>query len=81
MRPISLFVLGVMVASTNALAQAPADGIEKALLAAPENLRGTATVIKWKPDHTYDTLKKGTSRLVCYVAPPTCCMTAQTPTR
>ena len=25
-----------------------------------------ATVIKWKPDFTYDTLKKGTNRLVCY---------------
>jgi hypothetical protein len=23
-------------------------------------------VIKWKPDFTYDTLKKGTNRLVCY---------------
>ena len=25
-----------------------------------------ATVIKWKADSTYDTLKKGTNRLVCY---------------
>src|SRR6185369_566539 len=25
-----------------------------------------ATVIKWKPDFTYDTLKKGTNRLVCF---------------
>ena len=35
-------------------------------LAAPANLRDGATVIKWKPDFTYDTLKKGTNRLVCY---------------
>ena len=25
-----------------------------------------AAVIKWKADDTYDTLKKGTNRLVCY---------------
>ena len=25
-----------------------------------------ATVIKWKPDFTYEELKKGTSRMVCY---------------
>jgi hypothetical protein len=25
-----------------------------------------ATVIKWKPDFTYEVLKKGTSRMVCY---------------
>ena len=66
MKRIALLVLGVVAASTSALAQAPADAIEKALLAAPASLREAATVIKWKPDFTYDTLKKGTSRLVCY---------------
>jgi len=40
--------------------------VDKALLALPENLRGQATVIKWKPDYTYTTLRKGTNRLVCY---------------
>ena len=35
-------------------------------MAAPANLKAGATVIKWKPDFTYDTLKKGTNRLVCY---------------
>jgi hypothetical protein len=41
--------------------------VDKALLAAPSaNLRDQATVIKWKPDFTYDTLRKGTNRLVCY---------------
>ena len=29
-------------------------------------LRSQATVIKWKPDFTYATLRKGTNRLVCY---------------
>jgi hypothetical protein len=40
--------------------------VDKALLAAPANLKDQATVIKWKPDQTYETLRKGTNRLVCY---------------
>ncbi len=40
--------------------------VDKALLAAPANLRDQATVIKWKTDWTYDTLRKGTNRLVCF---------------
>jgi hypothetical protein len=40
--------------------------VDLALLAAPPNLAGQATVIKWKPDFTYTTLRKGTNRLVCY---------------
>jgi len=66
MKRISLFILGFVAVSTSALAQAPAADIDKALLAAPANLREAATVIKWKPDFTYETLKKGTNRLVCY---------------
>lgn len=66
MKRIAMFVLGVMVVSTGALAQEPDATVDKALLAAPANLREAATVIKWKPDFTYDTLKKGTNRLVCY---------------
>jgi hypothetical protein len=67
MKQILLTVLGVLAAiSTPALAQAQDDAIAKALLAAPANLREGATVIKWKSDFTYDTLKKGTNRLVCY---------------
>jgi hypothetical protein len=65
MKRIALLILGVMAASTSVFAQASAD-IDKALLAAPANLREGATVIKWNPDHTYETLKKGTNRLVCY---------------
>ncbi len=58
-------VLGVLAVSTSALAQTSPE-IERALAAAPRQMREAATVIKWKPDHTYDTLKKGTNRLVCY---------------
>ena len=64
MKRIALFMLGVMAVSTSAWAQA--DAIDKPLLAAPANLREGATVIRWKPDFTYETLKKGTNRLVCY---------------
>ena len=63
-------VLGALSVSAGALAQAPAaaptDPIAAAVAAAPANLREGATVIKWKPDFTYDTLRKGTNRLVCY---------------
>ena len=40
--------------------------VDRAVLAAPANLRDQATVIKWKSDFTYDTLRKGTNRMVCY---------------
>jgi len=40
--------------------------VDTALMAAPASLRDQATVIKWKRDFTYDTLRKGTNRLVCY---------------
>jgi hypothetical protein len=36
------------------------------LAAAPRQMRDGATVIKWNADYTYETLKKGTNRLVCY---------------
>lgn len=59
-------VFGALAVSAAAWAQAPADPVATALMAAPANLREGATVIKWKPDFSYDTLKKGTNRLVCY---------------
>jgi hypothetical protein len=60
----------LLALSAAAFAQAPQDpAIEKALLAAPAQARATATVIKWKSDFTYETIKKGTSRLVCYDRP------------
>jgi hypothetical protein len=65
MRYVLLAAVSVLVVSAGALAQTT-DPIEKALLAAPANLRKDATVIRWKADQTYDTLKQGTSRLVCY---------------
>ena len=41
--------------------------VDKAVLAAPANMRAQATVIKWNPaDWTYTTLRKGTNPLVCF---------------
>ena len=68
MKSIIAIGVGVLAVSTGALvlAQAPADPIATAVSAAPANQREGATVIKWKPDYTYETLRKGTNRLVCY---------------
>jgi len=63
---VSFPVLGALAVSTNVVAQTT-DPIQKALLAAPNAaMAKDATVIKWKPDFTYEVLKKGTSRMVCY---------------
>ena len=62
-RKALVFVV-LLAASTGVSAQNPET--DTPLLAAPANMREGATVIKWKPDFTYDTLKKGTNRLVCY---------------
>jgi hypothetical protein len=64
MKRMVLLVLGVAAISASVFAQAPAD--DKALAAAPRNLKEGATIVKWKADGTYDTVKKGTNRLVCY---------------
>jgi hypothetical protein len=61
--PITLSVLAV---STGVCAQTTAEITERALAAAPRQMRDGATVIKWNADNTYETLKKGTNRLLCY---------------
>src|SRR5262252_2429022 len=58
--------LGLMMAASIGFAQTPDEMIEKALIPAPRNMKDGATVVKWKSDFTYDTLRKGTNRLVCY---------------
>jgi hypothetical protein len=63
MKQIVPIVFGALALSASAFAQSD---IDKPLLAAPPNMKDAATVIKWKPDFTYETLKKGTNRLVCY---------------
>ena len=66
MKRIALLVIGLVAASAGAFAQAEDPAISTPLLAAPENMRAAATVVKWSPDHSYSTLRKGTNRLVCY---------------
>ncbi len=65
MKRIVLVLVGVAVMA-GASAYAQDDPIEKALSAAPRQMKEGATVVKWKADNTYDTLRKGTNRLVCY---------------
>ena len=66
MKRIVLIALGVLAVSASAYAQTTAEIIERALAAAPRRTREGAAVIKWDPDHTYETVKEGTNRLVCY---------------
>ena len=58
---------GTFAQQSGAPAPAPTDpALEGALAAAPRQLKDGATVVKWKADNTYDTLRKGTNRLVCF---------------
>src|SRR5579863_604115 len=67
MKPMISILVSVIAISAGVFAQTPDDAaIEKALLGAPGNLKAGATVVRWKPDFTHETLKKGTGRLVCY---------------
>ena len=66
MKRIVLIGVGVLALSASGSAQAPAANLDAALAAAPANLRDGAMVIKWKADGSYDTLRPGTNRLVCY---------------
>src|ERR1041384_3723872 len=82
MKPIVPIALVTLAVSITAFAQgrrgaAPAPpaplepgasqaDVDKPLVALPEGLRNQTTVIKWKSDFTYETLRKGTNGLVCY---------------
>ena len=66
MKRLALLVAGVVMCAAPSSAQAPPDAVERALAAAPRQMRDGAMVIKWKADGTYDTLRPGTNRLVCY---------------
>jgi hypothetical protein len=66
MKHIVQIGVGVLVVAGGASAQTTAEIIERALAAAPARAREATAVIRWKPDYTYETLKEGTNRLVCY---------------
>lgn len=62
-----LIGVGILALTAGAYTQAPPAGnLEAALAAAPPNLKDGAMVIKWKADGTYETLRPGTNRLMCY---------------
>ncbi len=66
MKLIILVVVGVVSIQASANAQTTAETIERALAAAPGRAREGAAVIQWNADYTYETLKEGTNRMVCY---------------
>ena len=66
MTRIILIVVGLLAVSTSLYAQTTAETIERALAAAPQRAREATAVIQWNADFTYETLKEGTNRLVCY---------------
>ena len=66
MARIVLIIAGLLVVSTSVYAQTTAETIERALAAAPQRAREATAVITWNDDYTYETLKEGTNRLVCY---------------
>lgn len=71
MARIVLIGLAVLAISATTFAQAAAPAaapgpFDKATAAAPRAMKEGAMVIKWKADGTYDTLRPGTNRMVCY---------------
>ena len=70
MARLVLIGLGVLAITVNTLAQipqpAPPGPHEAALAAAPAAMKDGAMVIKWKADGSYETLRPGTNRLVCF---------------
>jgi hypothetical protein len=66
MKRAILAVTGVLALTMGVFAQTPAGNFDAALAAAPANMRDGAMVIKWKADGSYDTLRPGTNRLMCY---------------
>ena len=60
----AVFVSAVFAQSAATTPNTPE--MDKALLPAPGQQKAGATIIKWKADFTYDTIRQGTNKLVCY---------------
>jgi hypothetical protein len=65
MKNIFPILICTIALSAGAFAQNEAE-IDRALTAAPRQMREGATVVKFHADFTYETIKKGTNKLVCY---------------
>jgi hypothetical protein len=61
-----LALAGAFVLPVALEAQSDQEIIDRALAAAPARAREDATVIRWNDDYSYETLKEGTNRMVCY---------------
>jgi hypothetical protein len=66
MRRTIPIILGILAISAGAFAQTNEELIDRALAAAPRQMKDGATVIKFHADFTYETLRKGTNRLLCF---------------
>ena len=66
MRQIILILVGVLSCSVSAAGQTATEVIEQAIGASLARYPGDATFIKWNADHTYQTLREGTNKFVCY---------------
>lgn len=66
MKHIILAAVGVLFISSSAQAQTAAETIEMAVDASPARFGGDAMIIRWNPDHTYETISEGNNGLVCY---------------
>ena len=66
MKCILALSLSMLAMSVGAYAQSDQEMIDRAVTAAPRNMKDGATVVKWKADFTYEVIKKGTNKMVCY---------------
>jgi hypothetical protein len=63
---ISLGALALALGAATLLPAQSSPEIDKALSGMPASLHDEITVVKWKSDFTYETLKQGKGKLVCY---------------
>ena len=66
MKRMIVVLVSTLLSAVAVHAQTPAEVIEQAVSKSPLKFPGVATLIKWKPDFTYDIVRKGTSTLACY---------------
>ncbi len=66
MKGIIALGLLALAAPFAAEAQTVEATIERALAAAPGRAAADASVVRWNADHTWETIKEGTNRVVCY---------------
>ena len=66
MKHIMLALAGVLLVSASAHAQTAAETIATALDASLARFGGEATLIQWRADHTYETVREGDNGIVCY---------------